>query len=223
MLRGDMNDRRKNLVRQAFSILDKDNSGAVDFNDIKDTYDASKHPDVISKKRTAEAILLEFLDTFDVGGVKDGVVTFDEFCNYYANISASIDDDDYFELMIRNAWHISGGEGWSANTANRRVLATGKDGRQTVEEVKNDLGARDSEELLRRLRLQGIDVSGIDERGGMKETKVGSGRGSMPKGLHASQQRGQAATASGGCLSLYGSFYCCVIFNRQCTQASHSH
>ena len=125
--------------------------------------------------------------------------------------------------MIRNAWHISGGEGWSANTANRRVLATGKDGRQTVEEVKNDLGARDSDELLRRLRLQGIDVSGIDESGGMKEMKVGSGRGSVPKGLHASQQRGQAATASGGCLSLYGSFYCCVIFNRQCTQASHSH
>ena len=32
--------------------------------------------------------------------------------NYYNNVSASIDNDDYFELMIRNAWHISGGEGW---------------------------------------------------------------------------------------------------------------
>ena len=78
----------------------------------------------------------EFLDTFDVGGVKDGKVTPEEFCNYYANVSASIDNDDYFELMIRNAWHISGGEGWSANTANRRVLVTHTDGRQTVEEVK---------------------------------------------------------------------------------------
>ena len=146
-------------------------------------YNASKHPDVLSGKTTERKVLLEFLDCFDVGGVKDGVVTFDEFCNYYANISASIDDDDYFELMIRNAWHISGGEGWSANTANRRVLANCKDGRQTVEEVKNDLGTRDSEELLRRLRLQGIDASGIDERGGMKEMKVGSGRGSMPPGL----------------------------------------
>ena len=37
-------------------------------------------------------------------------------------MSASIDLDDYFELMIRNAWHIPGGEGWCANTANKRVL-----------------------------------------------------------------------------------------------------
>jgi hypothetical protein len=67
-------------------------------------------------------ILREFLETFEVGGVKDGVVTPEEFHNYYQNVSNSVDNDDYFELMIRNAWHISGGEGWCANTSNRRVL-----------------------------------------------------------------------------------------------------
>ena len=75
------------------------------------------------------------MDTFD-GGVKDGKVTPDEFIDYYTDVSASIDDDDYFELMIRNAWHISGGEGWCANTSNRRVLVIHNDGRQTVEEIK---------------------------------------------------------------------------------------
>lgn len=38
--------------------------------------------------------------------------------------------------MIRNAWHISGGEGWCENTTCRRVLVTHKDGTQTVEEIK---------------------------------------------------------------------------------------
>ena len=47
-----------------------------------------------------------------------------------------IDNDDYFELMVRNAWHLSGGEGWSENTSCRRVLVTHTDGRQTVEEIK---------------------------------------------------------------------------------------
>ena len=51
-------------------------------------------------------VYAEFLDTFDVGGDKDGKVTAQEFENYYTNISASIDNDDYFELMIRNCWHL---------------------------------------------------------------------------------------------------------------------
>jgi hypothetical protein len=79
--------------------------------------------------------LREFLDTFD-GAEKDGKVTVQEFCKYYANLSSSIDEDDYFELMMRNAWHISGGEGWCANTSCRRVLVTHTDGTQTVEEIK---------------------------------------------------------------------------------------
>jgi hypothetical protein len=37
-------------------------------------------------------------------------VTPKEFQQYYAALSASIDEDDYFELMMRNAWHISGGK-----------------------------------------------------------------------------------------------------------------
>lgn len=67
---------------------------------------------------------------------KDGKVTPSEFIKYYSNVSASIDNDDYFELMIRNAWHISGGKGWCENSSCRRVLVTHKDGHQSVQEVK---------------------------------------------------------------------------------------
>ena len=69
-------------------------------------------------------------------------MTAQEFEQYYSNVSSSIDDDDYFELMMRNAWHISGGEGWCANSSNKRVLVTHADGSQTVEEVKDDLGVK---------------------------------------------------------------------------------
>jgi calcyphosin len=167
-VRGQLNDRRKQLVLEAFQILDFDKMGYVDVAHIEKKYDASKHPDVIAGKRSGSEILREFLEVFEAEGEKDGKLTFDEFVKYYGNISASIDLDDYFELMIRNAWHISGGEGWCANTSNRRVLVTHRDGRQTVEEIKNDLGIKedDKEAMMANLKAQGIkDVVSIDTKG----------------------------------------------------------
>src|SRR3546814_4937942 len=68
-----------------------------------------------------------------------------------------------YTTLFRSAWHISGGEGWSANSANRRVLVTHSDGRQTVEELKEDLGLRrdDTEGTRRQLRSQGIEAADI--------------------------------------------------------------
>jgi hypothetical protein len=42
------------------------------------------------------------------GGKSDGVVTIDEFIEYYTNISANIDNDAYFDLMMQNAWNLDG-------------------------------------------------------------------------------------------------------------------
>jgi Ca2+-binding EF-hand superfamily protein len=42
------------LVKKAFIKLDKDGSGIVDIDDIKDVYNASRHPDVISGKKTSD-------------------------------------------------------------------------------------------------------------------------------------------------------------------------
>ena len=35
---------------------------------------------------------------------RDKKVTLEEFIEYYNNISMSIDDDNYFELMMNNSW-----------------------------------------------------------------------------------------------------------------------
>ena len=89
-----------------------------------------------------------------------------EFENYYAA-------DDYFELMIRNAWHISGGVGAAANSSNRRVLVTQADGRQTVEEIKNDIGMRadDKAAMMKNLKLQGIIAAKLESAYGDNPNK----------------------------------------------------
>lgn len=170
-VRGVMNARRQSIVDMAFNVIDKDGSGEIDINDIKDVYNAKMHPEVIAGKMTEEEVLMDFLtnmiSTSHKQTTKPSKITKKDFNFYYSNISASIDSDDYFELMIRNAWHISGGEGWCANTTNKRVLVTHADGRQTVEEVKNDMGLdkKDKKGLVDRLRQLGIDAAKIDVKG----------------------------------------------------------
>ena len=101
-IRGDLNPRRRNMVQQAYRVLDKDGSGQVTIADIRTAYDVSFHPDFRSGRKTAEEILSDFMSVWETHK-RDQIVTIEEFEDYYKDISASIDSDDYFELMIRNA------------------------------------------------------------------------------------------------------------------------
>jgi len=130
-LRGDMNARRTELAMLAFKKLDKTGDGYITVDDIKDAYDVSFHPEFKQGKKSKQAILEEFLSQWDTVK-KDGIVTPDEWIEYYKDVSASIDDDDYFELMIRNAWHIAGGKGQYENTTIKRELVRDADGNERV-------------------------------------------------------------------------------------------
>jgi len=46
-IRGELNDYRRSLVEKAFRKIDQNSNGFIEVDDIKDTYNASKHPDVI--------------------------------------------------------------------------------------------------------------------------------------------------------------------------------
>lgn len=111
----ELNPIRRELVTKAFRKLDKDESGVVDLKDLAGVYNAKQHPDVKSGKRTEQEVLGEFLDTFELHyalsnksqGSRDGKIDLKEFFEYYRNVGASIDDDQYFELMITNAWNLN--------------------------------------------------------------------------------------------------------------------
>ena len=62
-VRGAMNPRRLDLVRLAFTKVDKDASGILDAQDIVGCYDASKHPEVIAGRMTEDQVFRQFLDS----------------------------------------------------------------------------------------------------------------------------------------------------------------
>ena len=57
---------------------------------------------------------MDFIETFETHHnlrtreSRDGKVTLQEFIEYYANVSVSIDSDEYFQLMMKNSWNLTG-------------------------------------------------------------------------------------------------------------------
>lgn len=104
-IRGDLNATRLALIRKAYDKLDVNQDGSVKLDDIAKIYDVSQHPDVISGKLQPADAYRQFMSLWDTQ-IADGIVTFDEFCDYFRDVSASIDTDEYFRAMMVNSWKI---------------------------------------------------------------------------------------------------------------------
>ncbi|XP_075934405.1 calcyphosine-like b [Anarhichas minor] len=105
-LRPQMSKARKEVVTEAFRKLDKTGDGVITIEDLRGVYNAKYHPKYQNGEWTEDQVFRTFLDNFDSPYDKDGKVTKDEFINYYCGVSASIDRDVYFILMMRNAWKL---------------------------------------------------------------------------------------------------------------------
>ncbi|KAL4239455.1 hypothetical protein ACF0H5_000270 [Mactra antiquata] len=105
-LRPPMKQCRIDVIWQAFDKLDANKDGAINIDDLKVVYsqNARNHPKYISGEMTEDEVLHLFLDTIDTPGNPDGKVTRDEFMNYYAGVSSTVDDDTYFDLMMRSCY-----------------------------------------------------------------------------------------------------------------------
>ena len=110
---GNISIKRRILIQKVFNSFNKDKNNKVLLSDIKNRFNASKHPDFIKGIKTENKILgefLDFLETFreyntNLHGFSFSM-TFQEFFDFYSQISLSIDDDKYFEMLLFNCWDL---------------------------------------------------------------------------------------------------------------------
>ena len=58
-IRDPMNKQRLSIVHQAFDVIDADGNGIVEVSEVINRYNATKHPDVIAGKKSANDIMKE--------------------------------------------------------------------------------------------------------------------------------------------------------------------
>ncbi len=115
-VQGKMSEYRTEAVQRAFAVLDPMRKGTADLETVKSRYNASKHPDVMNGRKSEDEALFEFLESFDeyhhhlAEHGASGKVTEAEFVDYFANVSACMDDDDEFVAMINNVWRVDEAE-----------------------------------------------------------------------------------------------------------------
>ena len=99
-LRGKPNDRRQAIIDKAFLKFDKEGTGLIDVTEIRQVYNCSKHPKVVSAEMSEEQVFSLFLKNFnDKNNL--GKIDRKEWNDYYSAVSYSIDNDDHFVIMMK--------------------------------------------------------------------------------------------------------------------------
>jgi len=104
-IRGRLNEVRQEVVDLAFQKFDSDGSGCITASDLRVVYSVESHPKVISGEITEDEAFLEFLANFGDKN-NDGKLTKTEWNDYYAAVSSSIDNDEHFVDLMKNAWKL---------------------------------------------------------------------------------------------------------------------
>ena len=113
----NLNQFRKDILKQVFNKLDEKEKGFITVGIIRHEYNPKGNPLVRQGKRSEDEILAEFLDVLEYHfnllieknediDVNELEIDFEEFCNFYKNISLCIEDDKYFEIMVLSGWGI---------------------------------------------------------------------------------------------------------------------
>jgi Ca2+-binding EF-hand superfamily protein len=117
-------------------------------------YDVSHHKDYIEGTKTKEEVIEEFLNSFDgAKGNNDGVITKQEWDDYYTDLSMSLPSDEYFVRMMESVWGIMEDEDSEVNQDHIRELV------KLVRERLLKMSNQSSEEYVLRKLFNYFDAN----------------------------------------------------------------
>jgi hypothetical protein len=89
--------------------------------------DFTHDPDVFTGRLSREQAVRDFPELWDKN--HDGFINWNEFVDFYRDISAGLEEDAHFEMTLKNAWNFTFVTRQVVKVEGRRVLVTHKNGR----------------------------------------------------------------------------------------------
>ena len=151
MIENSLNDRRQNIVKEAFNRLDTENCGIVNLSDIKNLFNSKNSPLVREGDVTEEEFYNNFMETFQthhnlVRSPKIKKVNYDEFLNYYKYFSLTIEDDYLFEETLISCWKLSKA---------KQAHAGPKDNIKNIMQAPSEKSASGESQIIKNISLEG--------------------------------------------------------------------
>ena len=111
ILRGELVDKRKELVENVFKDIDKENKGGISVDELIQKFNPKGSYEYIYNKETEENAKNIFENTFKENHIylngEDGLdklVDIDEFIDYYESVSLMILEDEVFKEILLKSW-----------------------------------------------------------------------------------------------------------------------
>jgi Ca2+-binding EF-hand superfamily protein len=104
-LRGIPSEKRQALIDKSFLKFDRDGNGYIDSRDLQPVYNSSLHPKVQQGLFTEEQAFRDFLSNFN-DRKRDGRISRDEWNEYYAAVSFTIQEDGRFVTLMKTVWRL---------------------------------------------------------------------------------------------------------------------
>jgi len=105
-MESNMSEVRKTVVEDAYAkLLTIAKSGHVEVSDMQRNWNPCCHPKVQAGVLTQAEAMEEFLIQWEITE-SDGTVTYDEFLDYYRDVSMAVEQGEIFVDMVRKAWDL---------------------------------------------------------------------------------------------------------------------
>ena len=115
---GNMTSKRQNLINQVFNSLTNGYNEEISIINLKNKYNASRHPEVVACKKSLDEIKNEFNENLDIfkeyitplSTSSHDFINYNDFIKFYNQISLGISDEKYFDYLINNVWNLDNGD-----------------------------------------------------------------------------------------------------------------